>query len=86
MADIPSWSSRLIPDDDDLPADPSASPVVIVDGHYIVYRSFHGMPHLSAADGTPVGALVGFCNAMNKLVSVAAARCALQAASKRAVW
>ncbi|CAN0363308.1 unnamed protein product, partial [Ectocarpus sp. 12 AP-2014] len=68
VADIPSWSSRLIPDDDELPADPSASPVVIVDGHYITYRSFHGMPHLSAADGTPVGALVGFCNAMNKLV------------------
>ncbi|CAN0574271.1 unnamed protein product, partial [Ectocarpus sp. 12 AP-2014] len=38
VADIPSWSSRLIPDDDELPADPSASPVVIVDGHYITYR------------------------------------------------
>ncbi|CAM9489835.1 unnamed protein product [Ectocarpus sp. 8 AP-2014] len=68
VVDMPSWSSRLIPDDDELPADPSASPVVIVDGHYITYRSFHGMPHLSAADGTPVGALVGFCNVLNKLV------------------
>lgn len=69
VADMPAWASRLIPDGDDLRADPSAAPVVLVDGHYLIFRSFHGMPSLTLADGTPVGALVGFCNAMNKLVS-----------------
>lgn len=69
VTDMPDWTSRLIPDGDDLSADPSAPPVVIVDGHYLIFRSFHGMPPLTAADGTPVGALVGFCNVMNRLVS-----------------
>lgn len=63
------WASILIPDGDDLRADPTAPPVVIVDGHYLIFRSFHGMPPLTTVDGTPVGALVGFCNVMNKLVS-----------------
>lgn len=70
---MPSWASRLIPDDHDAEAphsDPlSSPPVVIVDGHYITFRSFHGMPSLTTSDGTPVGALVGFCNVINKLVS-----------------
>lgn len=68
---MPSWASRLIPDNDSEhspPKDPSAPPVVIIDGHYIVFRSFHGMPALTMSDGTPVGALVGFCNVVNKLV------------------
>lgn len=70
VADVPDWASRLIPDGDDLRADPAASPVLIVDGHYLIFRSFHGMPPLTTSDGTPVGALVGFCNVMNKLVSM----------------
>lgn len=70
VADVPGWASRLIPDGDDLRTDPSAPPVVIIDGHYLIFRSFHGMPPLTTADGTPVGALVGFCNVMNKLVSM----------------
>lgn len=68
VADVPAWSSCLIPDHDELVVDPSAAPVLLIDGHYIIYRSFHGMPHLSAPDGTPVGALLGFCNVINKLV------------------
>lgn len=70
VADMPGWRSRLIPDDDDLQADPSAPPVLLIDGHYLIFRSFHGMPPLSAPDGTPVGALVGFCNVINKLVRI----------------
>lgn len=69
VAGMPEWTSRLIPDGDDLRVDSSAAPVVIVDGHYLIFRSFHGMPPLTLADGTPVGALVGFCNVMNRLVS-----------------
>lgn len=68
---MPSWASRLIPDDDDERSsskDPSAPPVVIIDGHYIIFRSFYGMSPLTTSDGTPVGALVGFCNVINKLV------------------
>eukprot|EP00752_Nemacystus_decipiens_P003362 g3109.t1 len=68
VADVAGWASRLIPDGDDLRRDPAAPPVVIIDGHYLIFRSFHGMPPLTMADETPVGALVGFCNAINKLV------------------
>ncbi|CAM9408555.1 unnamed protein product [Pylaiella littoralis] len=68
VADVPDWTSCLIPDGDDLRVDPSAAPVMIIDGHYLIFRSFHGMPPLTTEDGTPVGALVGFCNVMNKLV------------------
>lgn len=73
VVDMPDWASRLIPDHDGLPVDQSAPPVVIIDGHYIIFRSFHAMPSLSSPDGTPVGALVGFCNVINKLVSDAPA-------------
>lgn len=65
---MPGWTSNIIPDDDDLPEDASALPVVLIDGHYIIFRSFYAMPSLTAPDGTPVGALVGFCNVINKLV------------------
>ncbi|CAM9139113.1 unnamed protein product, partial [Laminaria digitata] len=68
VADMPAWSSRLIPDHDELAVDPSAAPVLLIDGHYIIFRSFHGMPDLTAPDGTPVGALLGFCNVINRLV------------------
>lgn len=68
VADVPAWSSCLIPDHDELAVDPSAAPVLLIDGHYIIFRSFHAMPDLSAPDGTPVGALLGFCNVINKLV------------------
>ncbi|CAM9227746.1 unnamed protein product, partial [Ascophyllum nodosum] len=68
VADMPEWTSRVIPDHDDLPVDASALPVVLIDGHYIIFRSFYAMPTLTAPDGTPVGALVGFCNFLNKLV------------------
>ena len=65
---MPGWTSRIIPDHDDLPKDASALPVMLIDGHYIIFRSFYAMPSLTAPDGTPVGALVGFCNVINKLV------------------
>lgn len=65
---MPYWSSTLIPDHSRVAFDPTADPVLLIDGHYIVYRSFHAMPDLTAPDGTPVGALLGFCNVINKLV------------------
>lgn len=71
VADMPEWRSRLIPDHDQLPADTSGLPTILIDGHYIIFRSFYAMPALTTRDGTPVGALLGFCNVINELVSVA---------------
>lgn len=69
VADRPDWQSRIIPDHDELKTDPDAPSLIVVDGHNIIFRSFHALPHLTAADGTPVGAVVGFCSIMNRLVS-----------------
>ncbi|CAM9927136.1 unnamed protein product, partial [Sphacelaria rigidula] len=68
VADRPDWQSRIIPDHDELKTDPDAPSLIVVDGHNIIFRSFHALPHLTAADGTPVGAVVGFCSIMNRLV------------------
>ncbi|CAM9711882.1 unnamed protein product [Chrysoparadoxa australica] len=43
--------------------------VMLVDGTHMVFRSFHAMPPLTASDGTPIGALAGFCNSLSKVLS-----------------
>ncbi|CAM9201306.1 unnamed protein product [Choristocarpus tenellus] len=68
VVDVPDWRSKLIPDGEKLPSDPSSIPLVLIDGHYLIFRSYHAMPQLTSPDGTPVGALVGFCNVLNKLI------------------
>eukprot|EP00953_Heterococcus_sp_UTEX-ZZ885_P032537 16987-Heterococcus_DN1.PRE.1 len=42
--------------------------VLLFDGHYLMYRFFFSMPPLTTPEGRPVGAVVGLCNAINKLV------------------
>ncbi|CAM9386514.1 unnamed protein product, partial [Discosporangium mesarthrocarpum] len=68
VADMPEWQSSIIPDHEGLVIDPTASPLMLIDGHYLMLRSFHAMPPLMSPAGFPVGALVGFCNVINKLV------------------
>lgn len=34
--------------------------LLIIDGHSLIYRAFHGVPPLSTKDGTPTNALAGF--------------------------
>lgn len=42
--------------------------LVIIDGSYFLYRAFYGLRPLTAPDGTPVGALFGFCRMIKKII------------------
>ncbi|MBM3502359.1 MAG: DNA polymerase I [Alphaproteobacteria bacterium] len=43
--------------------------IYLVDGSGYVYRAYHALPPLTRKrDGMPVGAVVGFCNMLNKLI------------------
>ncbi len=41
----------------------------LVDGSGFIFRAYHALPPLSRSDGTPVGAVMGFCNMLSKLIS-----------------
>lgn len=41
--------------------------LVLVDGSGYIFRAYHALPPLSRPDGTPVGAVLGFCNMLVKL-------------------
>jgi DNA polymerase-1 len=40
----------------------------LVDGSGFIFRAFHALPPLTRQDGTPVGAVLGFCNMLMKLL------------------
>ena len=42
--------------------------VVLVDGSAFIFRAYHALPPLSRPDGTPVGAVMGFCNMLYRLL------------------
>lgn len=42
----------------------------LVDGSGFIFRAYHALPPLTRIDGTPVGAVMGFCNMLHKLLSV----------------
>jgi DNA polymerase I len=42
--------------------------VFLVDGSGFIFRAYHALPPLTRADGTPVGAVLGFANMLLKLL------------------
>lgn len=40
----------------------------LIDGSGFIFRAYHALPPLKRSDGTPVGAVLGFCNMMVKLL------------------
>lgn len=41
----------------------------LIDGSGFIFRAFHALPPLTRPDGTPVGAVLGFCNMLLKLLT-----------------
>ncbi len=41
--------------------------IYLVDGSGFIFRAFHALPPLTRGDGTPVNAVLGFCNMIYKL-------------------
>lgn len=42
--------------------------VYLVDGSGYIFRAYHALPPLTRSDGTPVGAVSGFCNMLYKMI------------------
>ncbi len=40
----------------------------LVDGSGYIFRAYHALPPLTRADGTPIGAVLGYCNILFKLL------------------
>lgn len=46
----------------------SAKHVYLIDGSGYIFRGYHALPPLTRPDGTPIGAVLGFCNMILKLL------------------
>ena len=44
------------------------SKLYLIDGSGFIFRAFHALPPMNRADGTPVNAVFGYCNMLNKLL------------------
>ncbi|HEX9488943.1 MAG TPA: hypothetical protein VF930_01580, partial [Stellaceae bacterium] len=42
--------------------------VYLVDGSGYIFRAYHALPALTRADGTPIGAALGYANMLYKLI------------------
>ncbi|SLN18768.1 DNA polymerase I [Oceanibacterium hippocampi] len=42
--------------------------IYLVDGSGYIFRAYYALPPLTRPDGTPVGAVLGFCNMLQKLI------------------
>ena len=40
----------------------------LIDGSGFIFRAYHALPPLTRSDGTPVGAVTGFCNMLFKML------------------
>jgi len=43
-------------------------PLILLDASAYIFRAYYSMPPLHRKDGMPVGAVLGFCNMLNRLV------------------
>ena len=46
-----------------------SAPLFLIDGSGFIFRAFHALPPLNRPDGTPVNAVLGFCNMLVKLLA-----------------
>lgn len=53
------------------PVTDTAKTLYLIDGHGFIFRAFHALPPLTRPDGTPVGAVMGFCNIILRVLEEA---------------
>ncbi|MBM3555864.1 MAG: DNA polymerase I [Alphaproteobacteria bacterium] len=46
----------------------AADKLYLIDGSGYIFRAYHALPPLTRSDGTPTGAVAGFCNILYKLL------------------
>jgi 5'-3' exonuclease len=46
----------------------SNDPLLLVDASAYIFRAYYSMPAIHRSDGMPVGAVMGFCNMLNRLI------------------
>jgi DNA polymerase-1 len=49
-------------------ASKSSDTLYLIDGSGFIFRAFHALPDLTRPDGTHIGAVLGFCNMLHKLL------------------
>ena len=42
--------------------------LVLIDGSGFIFRAYHALPPLTRSDGTPIGAVLGFCNMLLRFI------------------
>jgi len=47
----------------------SGERILLVDGHALAFRAYYALPELSAPDGTPTNAVLGFLNMLLKIIN-----------------
>ncbi len=47
---------------------PNHESLTLIDGSGFIFRAFHALPPMTRPDGTPVNAVYGYCNMLNKLL------------------
>src|SRR5262249_49069292 len=45
---------------------PATERLFLIDGSGFIFRAYHALPPFTRSDGTPVGAVAGFCNMLYK--------------------
>lgn len=45
-----------------------ADPLMLLDASAYIYRAYYSMPPIHRADGMPTGAVMGFCNMLNRMI------------------
>jgi len=49
------------------PKEVHSDPLMLVDASSYIFRAYYSMPPIHRSDGMPIGAVMGFCNMLNKL-------------------
>lgn len=59
---------------------------ILIDGSGFIYRAFYALPALVRSDGTPINAVLGFCNSLARLLETDADHIAVVFDANKPTW